>query len=153
LKSSVIGSKVISTLADAAAQRSSLLTFAFPAVYILNLFPQFGCYKIHSQGGSMDEDQRQWLNQFWRNIGITEYLRMAVAISVWFAIGVGLAVWAGSTFLSFTIFLLFCFTLFGFASLSLRWKPAYQLSRAIIGNKNLPTEAFPHKSKIAAPRR
>lgn len=87
----------------------------------------------------MDEEQRKWQKQSTSHIGVREVLILGGAVIGWLLIGLLISV----VMESLAVFLIFFFSMFGFAMVSTRWKPAYSILYKIMGNKNLPTEPFP----------
>jgi hypothetical protein len=94
----------------------------------------------------MDEEQREWQMQFSSHMGVREVLILGAAMIGWLVIGMVIAVVTG--FLP--IYLIFLVFTFVFAFVSPRWKPAYALLYKLLGNKDLPTEPFPHGFRILA---
>jgi len=87
----------------------------------------------------LDDEQRKWQKQYISSLGSRELWRLAVAVIAWLLIGVVISVITGSS----VIFDVFFVTLFVFAFIAPKWKPAYSILRKIAGNEDLPTEPFP----------
>lgn len=87
----------------------------------------------------MDEEQKEWHQIYSASIGASEFLRFGCFFLFWIFSGVALAI----TFNNFAILVIFFITLFIFAIVAPRWRPAYFLLRKIVGNENLPTEPMP----------
>jgi len=104
----------------------------------------------------MDEEQKEWQKQFWTNFGATEYIRFSCSFGLWMFLAVALALTLSLVFnipeivggFLITTFLIAAFT---FSIVSRTWRPAYNILRKILGNKDLPTEPIPH-STIKIPR-
>jgi hypothetical protein len=93
----------------------------------------------------MDEGQEKWSKQFWSNFGSKEFLRAYGVFFAWILLGVLLALIAGSPGAEI-ILTVFVGTLFAFMLLG-RWQPVYRIYRAILGNKNLPPEPMPRRTR------
>jgi hypothetical protein len=87
----------------------------------------------------MDEEQRKWQKQYTSHIGAREVLVLGGAVMGWILVGLLISVVTETL----AVFLVFFLSVFVFAILSTRWKPAYAILYKILGNKNLPTEPFP----------
>jgi len=89
----------------------------------------------------MDAEQREWLNQFYSNIGRKEVIRLTGAIFIWTFVGVVITVTLN--IILGTIFLISMFIL----PFLIRWRFMYLSVRTILGNKNLPTEPMPRRNR------
>ncbi len=87
----------------------------------------------------MDEEQRKWQKQYTSHIGAREFLILGGVVMGWILVGLLISVVTETL----TVFLVFFLSVFVFAILSTRWKPAYVILYKILGNKNLPKEPFP----------
>jgi hypothetical protein len=88
----------------------------------------------------MTEAEQKWYEQYSRNFGPGEHLRLGRASRI----GVAIRIVFPATFGSSTMSTLFLISLFVFPLLT-GWKPAYPLQREILGNKNQPPEPMPHR--------
>ena len=92
----------------------------------------------------MDQEQKEWREQFWKNSGGTrEVIRLGCAFVIWLGIGMGLYFWSGNVgylLISMAFF-------FSFPTLTQYWQPAYSLSRKILGNENIPPRLMPFHRK------
>ena len=93
----------------------------------------------------MNDEQKEWLNQFSSNIGGKEVFRLICAISIWAFVGVVITV-----AINITLGITFLMSMFMLPFL-IRWRPIYLFIRTILGNKNLPLEPM-HRSTIKFPR-
>ena len=97
----------------------------------------------------MDEEQQKWYKQYLSSFGVKEVLRAGCAILAWQFLGVALALIIAipgkNEIFAQVIFGIFTLSIFVFPFL-IRWRPAYSLLRAIIGNENLPTEPMPRST-------
>ena len=105
----------------------------------------------------MDEEQKNWRQQYTSNIGVREVLRLGFAFVIWILILIVLSIpfgFAGysSSSISWIFSTILVITILAFPFIAFSWKPAYSLLRKILGNKNLPTEPRPH-SIVKIPRR
>jgi hypothetical protein len=92
----------------------------------------------------MDEEQKKWQEQFWKNSGGTsEVFRFGCAFAIWLAIGIGLTIWSGNVGYALICMAIF----FTFPTLTAYWQPAYSLLRRIFGNKDIPPKLMLHKRK------
>jgi hypothetical protein len=100
----------------------------------------------------MDEEQKKWHEQFWRNFGASEYLRFSCFVGIWMLLAVALSlIFYNTKLIGILLITVFLVSLFAFAIFSRTWKPAYSFLRKILGNKNLPSEPMPH-STVKIPR-
>jgi len=101
----------------------------------------------------MDDEQKKWRKQYSSSLGAKEYIRLSGAIVIWefigMAIALAIALPGKNEKLSDIIIAIFTLSIFVFPIL-IRWRLAYSLLRAIVGNKNLPTEPMP-RSTIKLP--
>ena len=100
----------------------------------------------------MDEEQKKWDEQFWRNFGAREYLRFSCFVGIWMFLAAALClIFYTSKLIPSLLITVVLICLFVFAIFSRTWKPAYSFFRKILGNKNLPIEPRPH-SIVKIPR-
>ncbi len=89
----------------------------------------------------MTDEQFAWARQFHDNIGLREYSRLAWAVVRVIFWGVFLSALSGLRFFLYTAL----FSAMAFPLLAPRWRPAYRLLRAILGNRRLPEEPMPRR--------
>ncbi|MEW6028248.1 MAG: hypothetical protein AB1554_02070 [Chloroflexota bacterium] len=92
----------------------------------------------------MGERWKEWDYQFWSNIGPVEIFRFGCASALWLFLGV----WIGGTLHSLSIILITLAIFLVYPLVATKWKPIYQIHRAILGNKNLPINPAPPMEKI-----
>jgi hypothetical protein len=100
--------------------------------------------RLSSGGKQMDDEQKKWQEQYWKNSGGTkEVFRFGCAFAILLGIGIGLYFWSGSIG-----YMLICIAFyFSFPTLTAYWQPTYSLLRKILGNENIPPKLMPSQRK------
>ncbi len=91
----------------------------------------------------MNEEQKNWYQQYSASFGVKELFRFGCAFAIWQGLGIGLSLWSGNI----GYLLIWFATYLTFQFLPAYWQPAYSFLRIILGNQNMPPKLMLHTRK------